>query len=182
MTSAPARHPHIAALDDVPVDTFTSDEGFARTRRALGRAAHGRALGCSHIEVPPGASAWPFHAHCANEEAIFILEGQGLLRLGNERVPVGKDDYIALPADPDLAHQLINAGDGPLRYLCISTMISPEVGIYPDSDKIGVIAGSAPGGSPHERRLTAFYRRGDDVPYLTGERAAAPGNGDVSDR
>jgi uncharacterized cupin superfamily protein len=170
--TTPPRSRHVVSLHDVAADTFTSEEGFARQRKPLGRAAGGRALGCSHLEVPPGASAWPFHAHFANEEAIFVLEGEGLLRLGDEHVAVRKDDYIALPADPDLPHQLINVGDTPLRYLCLSTMLSPEVGVYPDSGKLGIIAGSAPGGPADERRITAFYRRGDDVPYLTGERVA----------
>ena len=165
------RHPHVVNLKAVEADEIDTPQGFKRSRRMLGRAAGGRDLGTSYLEVPPGASAWPRHAHFANEEALFILEGQGELRLGDDRVSVGAHDYVALPADPDLPHQLVNTGHHTLKYLCISTMRSPEVGVYPDSGKIGVIAGSAPGGPPENRRMTAFFRTGDDVPYYDGERS-----------
>ncbi len=39
------------------------------------------------------------------------------------------------------AHQLINTGNGDLRYLGISSAAATEVVDYPDSGKIGVMAG-----------------------------------------
>ena len=77
---------------------------------------------------------------CAEEESIFILEGEGTLRLGPERIAVGPGDYIALPPGPDGAHQLLNTGAGPLRYLCFSTVQRVEIVGYPDSQKIGTRA------------------------------------------
>ena len=91
--------------------------------------------------VQPGRRAFPFHAHLVNEEALFILDGTGSLRLGDHTVAVRAGDYVALPAGTDGAHQLVNDGDAPLRYLCVSTMTSPEVALYPDSDKLGVMGG-----------------------------------------
>jgi uncharacterized cupin superfamily protein len=50
------------------------------------------------MEVSPGRTAWPYHYHTANEEAIYILHGAGTLRVGNVRSTVTAGDYIALPA------------------------------------------------------------------------------------
>ena len=72
------------------------------------------------------------------------------------------------PASAAGAHRLHNDGDDPLRYLALSTMRDPDVTVYPDSEKIGVYAGSAPGGES-ERDVSGYYRRDDDVDYWTGE-------------
>lgn len=117
---------------------------FACRRKTLGRATGGAQLGASLYEVPPGKAAFPYHAHYANEEAIFILEGVGTLRTAEGEREVRKGDYIALLAGGDKPHQLWNSGASPLRYLCVSTMHEPEVLRYPDSGKLGVMAGSAP--------------------------------------
>lgn len=58
---------------------------FACRRKTLGRATGGAQLGASLYEVPPGKAAFPYHAHYANEEAIFILEGVGHLAYGRGR-------------------------------------------------------------------------------------------------
>jgi uncharacterized cupin superfamily protein len=65
-------------------------------------------------------------------------------------------------------HRVINDGDDTLRYLALSTMNEPDVTVYPDSDKIGVYAGSAPG-SDDPRSVAGYYRRDDDVDYWLDE-------------
>ncbi len=67
------------------------------------------------------------------------------------------------------AHQMRNTSHGDLEYLCVSTMIAPEVAEYPDSGKIGIIAGSAPGGDKARRSLFRFYKKDGDVDYYEGE-------------
>ncbi len=48
-------------------------------------------------------------------------------------------------------------------------MIEPDISIYPDSGKVGLFAGAAPGG-PKERRALGKYLRGDaEVSYYEGE-------------
>jgi uncharacterized cupin superfamily protein len=103
--------------------------------------------------VPPGRTAWPRHWHAANEEALFILEGEGTLRIGEALVQVRAGDYASLLAGPEHAHALVNTGTQPLRYLCMSTTIKVEVAGYPDSGKIGAMA-RGPDGKPWVRLLT----------------------------
>jgi uncharacterized cupin superfamily protein len=112
-------------------------------RRRLGSAAGGRQLGASLCELPPGARSYPFHWHGANEEALYVIEGRGLARLGDVEVAIGPGDYLAFPIGPAHAHQLINAGDTPLVYLCVGTEHRCEVVGYPDSNKLKVLAGES---------------------------------------
>jgi uncharacterized cupin superfamily protein len=121
------------------------------------------------MELPPGHAAWPTHFHCANEEAVFIIQGTGELRIADQRVPLRAGDYVALPVGPEGAHQIYNNSGAPLVYLAMSTMVPTDIAVYPRSDKIGVFGGAAPGGPKHERVVAGFYRRIDAVEYWDGE-------------
>jgi uncharacterized cupin superfamily protein len=144
-------------------------ERFSFKRRMLGLATGAEKLGCSLFEVAPGKRAWPFHFHFANEEALYILEGSGSLRLGIEEFAIGKGHFVTFRTGADSPHQLINTGTAALRYICFSTMNSPEVTGYPDSKKIGVIGGRAPGAKPTVNVLRKVFRETDDVDYYDGE-------------
>jgi uncharacterized cupin superfamily protein len=121
-------------------------------------------LGCSVIAVPPGRAAFPFHSHRANDELFVILDGEGELRLGQQRHAVAAGDVIGCPSGgPEGAHQLVNTGSDELRYLAISTMRSPEICEYPDSDKIGALASTA------MARFAYIARRADGVGYWEDE-------------
>ncbi|HEV7121542.1 MAG TPA: cupin domain-containing protein, partial [Candidatus Paceibacterota bacterium] len=68
------------------------------------------------------------------------LEGEGELRMGEERTQVKKGDFIACPAGgKDVAHQVINTSDSELKYLAVSTKLSPEIADYPDTGKFGIL-------------------------------------------
>lgn len=139
-------------------------------RQQLGEAAGSEQLGCSVYAVPAGKHTWPYHYHTANEEAVFVLDGEGELRGPDQaRVALQPGTYVALPAGPEGAHQIENTGDEPLRYLAISTMADPDVLVYPDSEKIGVMAGQPPGGDADERHVSAYFRREDAVDYWEHE-------------
>ncbi|WP_435196611.1 cupin domain-containing protein [Natronomonas sp. EA1] len=145
-----------------------SDSEMGLRRKQLGEAAGSEQLGCSLYELPPGERSWPYHYHTANEEAIYVLAGEGLLRLAGAEHALRAGDYVALPADESGAHRVVNDSDGVLRYLAVSTMNEPDVTVYPDSDKLGVFVGSPPGGRD-PRSLHGYYRREDAVDYWEDE-------------
>lgn len=157
----------VTNVEDLDWEMVSDGEaGFRRKR--LGTVAGSEALGCSLYELPPGERSWPYHYHTGNEEALFVLEGAGTLRLAGECHPLAADDFVALPADESGAHRVINDGNEPLRYLAISTMSEPDVTVYPDTGRIGVFAGSPPG-SDAQRDVHGYYRQEDTVPYWTDE-------------
>lgn len=159
----------VANVATVEEQVQERDEAVRWRRRQLGAAAGSRQLGCSHIELPPGQRSWPFHAHMANEEGIFILQGRPMLRLGSGTVSLQPGDYVAFPAGSEYAHQLVNGTEGTTKYLCFSTMVPNDVCLYPDSNKVGVFGGSAPGGDDSLREITRFYRNDADVDYWSDE-------------
>lgn len=163
------RHPNVVGEAELPATEFSRGEKYGERRQQLALAAGGHKLGCSLYEIPPGRTAWPRHYHLANEEAVYVLSGVGTLTLGDEQIPVGAGDYAALPVGEAYAHQLVNTGSEPLRYLCLSTMLEPDVTVYPDSNKLGVFAGAAPGGPRINRTFAAFVDNGARVEFWKDE-------------
>jgi uncharacterized cupin superfamily protein len=162
-------HPNVVNENELEWGEHSQGEKFGYRRKSLGSVAHGEKLGCSLYEIPPGRKAWPYHYHLANEEAIYVLVGSGTLRIGRVEVALSRGDYVALPVGEAGAHQIINTSGERLRYLCLSTMVEPDVLIYPDSGKIGRFAGSAPGGSKEKRTLHKYLRGDAEVGYYEGE-------------
>ena len=160
------RHPNVINVDEAEV-MDTKQGGFASRRRRLGAAAGAKALGCSHFEIDPGKTAFPFHFHTNTEEAIYVLEGTGTARIGAASVAVRAGDYLAYPASPEAPHALTNTGKGPLRYLALSSPTTPvtidAVG-YPDSKKIAFAAGVDPQKGLRSAALMKLIK--DDVPQV----------------
>lgn len=145
-------------------------ESFEARLGFIGPKVGAQKLGYNLTVVPPGKRAFPFHNHRANEEMFFILEGTGEARIGEARYPVCKGDVVACPpGGPETAHQLINTSmTEELKYLAVSTKLSPEVCDYPDSGKVGVIwdVTPEPGKPPTERYV---FRREQGLNYWEGE-------------
>lgn len=139
-------------LDEVEFNDI-EENGYYTSKRALFSAGIGaRKLGYNLTELPPGKAQCPFHSHREEEEMFLILDGEGELRFGDQRFKIRKHDVIACPTgDASVAHQIINTGKVPLRYLSLSNLSDTEVCEYPDSNKIGVFS-SGPG-TPALRKL-----------------------------
>jgi uncharacterized cupin superfamily protein len=142
-------------------DQIVEQGGFAFRRKRLGAAAGGTGLGVSWFELQPGKKAFPFHFHLANDEAVFILEGEGVLRLGDAEHPLRAGDYVGFNPGPP-GHQIVNRSEAPLRFLAISTMQEPEVAVYPDSKKVGVLA--------RRQGMMSVHKQGDAVDYYLDEK------------
>lgn len=140
---------------DLDWNAYDHDEATFR-RKELSNAVGCEQLGCSLYEIPPGDRSWPYHYHTANEEAIFVLSGSGLLRTPDGKKPLSAGDFASFPADESGGHRVINDSENPLRYLAMSTMNEPDVTIYPDKEMFGVFAGSPPGGRD-ERPFQGFF-------------------------
>jgi uncharacterized cupin superfamily protein len=148
----------ILNLEDVALDRSAHGEKFEVMDGPISPRVGAKLLGYSIAVVPPGKRAYPFHAHHVNEEMFLVLEGRGVVRIGDAEHPIRKGDVIAAPAGGrDTAHQIVNTSSEELRYLMVSTMLETEVIEYPDSSKVAVYVGSAPGGDPAKR---SFNHRG----------------------
>jgi uncharacterized cupin superfamily protein len=135
----------------------------------VGMKIGSRKLGFNVTRVPPGRAAWPYHSHHANEEMFFVLEGRGSIRIANRKHRIREGDFISLPPGPGSAHQIVNDSKAPLRYLAVSTMEAPEIAEYPESGKLGIFTGTAPGRTPGKRGYRHYARLRDRVGYWDGE-------------
>jgi len=136
----------------------------------IGAIIGAQKLGYNLTKVPKGQCAFPFHNHRVNEEMFLILEGCGELRYGDTTYPVSKMDIIACPSGgKKTAHQLINTGSENLLYLAISTMSSPEIAEYPDSNKFGLLAGFSPDCEGKSKNYQFISREEDSLDYWDGE-------------
>ncbi len=155
-----------SAFSNAPEGSSRFGAKIAPLSDALGMSG----LGAMVVTVEPGKSAFPFHNHLGNDEMFVILEGKGTYRFGPEKFPVKVGDICAAPrGGPDTAHQLVNSGDGPLRYMGISTMNDPDIAEYPDSGKFAAI-GIAPGTSFLDAHIKYVGKREDAHGYWDGER------------
>lgn len=160
----------IVNLGDVKCERITHGDKFEVADGSVGALIGSKQIGSSLMVVPPGKRAYPYHCHHVNEELFVILSGTGVLRFGGDEHPVREGDVIAAPAGGrETAHQLVNTGDVDLRYLAISTMLPTEVVEYPDSNKVAVYVGSAPGESAEKRTMNYRGRLGPQLAYWEGE-------------
>jgi uncharacterized cupin superfamily protein len=164
------RHPHVVNVDEIEGKANETGAKFGSTMRQLGRPAGGKQLGCVHYEIAPGRAAFPKHFHCMTEEAVFVLAGEGVLRIGDDEVPLRAGDYVAFPCGPGAAHQIVNRSTTKLSYVCFSTKPQGDVVVYPDSKKFAAAAtGDAATGTFWIREIRSLqdgklqYFDGEDV-------------------
>jgi uncharacterized cupin superfamily protein len=145
-------------------------ERFQAKLGAIGVKIGAQKLGYNLTVLPPGKRAFPLHHHRVNEEMFFVLEGEGEVRFGPERYPIKQGDFIACPpGGAEHAHQIVNTSSAELRYLAVSTKLTPELVEYPDTGKFGIMAEvMKPGEAKPE--IFRFVGRPDvQVDYWEGE-------------
>jgi uncharacterized cupin superfamily protein len=149
--------------------TGKAAERFGSKMGAIGTRIGARLLGYNITSVEPGKRACPLHNHHANEEMFYILAGSGELRVGAEVWSIRAGDFIANPpGGPASAHQIINTGSEELRYLAVSTMITPETVEYPDSGKIATYSRQTTADGS-QRVVVHIGHASEGVDYWEGE-------------
>lgn len=124
-------------------------------------------LGYNFSIIPPGGKSSPFHNHRINEEMFLVIEGEGILRFGEEEYPVRKHDVIACPpGDRSVAHQFKNTGEVDFKYLALSTKLGYEIAEFPDSNKVTVTVGDY-----GNVQLSHAFKVEQAVDYFEGEEA-----------
>jgi len=103
----------IQNINSVPA--FTTKDGSEIRELLAHRNSSIRNQTLAEARLPSGGCTAPHH-HIATEEIYFILDGCGLMRIGEETAAVGPGDAVAIP--PGASHQITNTGSGPLRFLC----------------------------------------------------------------
>lgn len=129
-----ARPPTIVALADVPASTQQRGP-VHRTRRDVATAAGSVLSGLQHVQVAPGGRSSTRHCHALEDEIFVVLEGEGVVLLGDERHGVRRGSVVARPRASGVAHAF-EAGDGGLTLLAYGTREPADTCWYPDSRKL----------------------------------------------
>lgn len=163
-------HP-ILNIADLEYFTMNHGDRFDGRIGYIGAKLGAKQLGYNLTVLSPGKSAFPFHNHRVNEEMFFVLEGEGEVRIGANRYPIRQGDAIACPAGgPETAHQIINTSQTTeLKFLAVSTRMSPEVSEYPDSGKFGVMTSFPEDTDGQTIPLRFVGRETEGLDYWDGE-------------
>jgi uncharacterized cupin superfamily protein len=74
---------------------------------------------------------------------MVVLRGRPTLRTGEGSRQLDEGDVVHFPTGPDGAHGMTNETDQPVRFVMVSTLVTPEVAEYPDLKQITAQARTA---------------------------------------
>ncbi|CAN7519177.1 cupin domain-containing protein [Phenylobacterium sp. LjRoot225] len=113
-----------------------------RTRRKLGDAAGLTQFGVNLLRLPPGQWSAQRHWHTAEDEFVYVLEGEGVLVTDEGEQALKAGDCAGFPAGAPNGHHIQNRSDRELVLLEVGSRRPAEDACdYPDIDMI------APAGS-----------------------------------
>jgi uncharacterized cupin superfamily protein len=107
--------------------------------RFLGLPSGAKDLGATVYELLPGSTGFNLHAHYGMEEMFVVLSGTPTLRTSEGEEPLQPGDFVYMPPGPDGMHTFTNPTAEPARLLAFSTLPIPEVVLYPEIGKVGVV-------------------------------------------
>jgi uncharacterized cupin superfamily protein len=137
LPDAPSPRPpdRIVALADVEPDLVL------RRRARLAEREFGRALGSvkstfAHMTIEAGCEGWPPHCHSLDEEFFVVLEGSGVVMLGDEEIPIRRGTVVNRPPSTKVPHSFRASPDADLVYLVYGDLPPNDICFYPRSGKI----------------------------------------------
>jgi uncharacterized cupin superfamily protein len=105
-----------------------------REKRALGDALGLSKIGISQTVLPPGKESSMRHWHTHEEEFIYVLSGELVLRTDAGEQTLGAGTCAGFPLGTEDGHQLINRSSQPAVYLEISNRDPADGATYTDVD------------------------------------------------
>ncbi len=132
----------MAKIDVGAVREF-SGSGYPAPFRDLVRGRHSKALGDAGgltqfgvklVRLEPGAASSQRHWHEAEDEFVYMLDGELVLVESNGETRMVPGDAAAFPAGVANGHHLVNRTDRDATFLVVGTRASRERCHYPDLD------------------------------------------------
>jgi uncharacterized cupin superfamily protein len=105
-----------------------------RAKRALGDALGLTRIGINHSTLLPGKESSMRHWHTHEDEFVYVLEGEVVLRTEGGEQLLRAGMCAAFPAGLEEGHQLINRSERPAVYLEVSNRDSADTAHYSDAE------------------------------------------------
>jgi uncharacterized cupin superfamily protein len=109
-----------------------------RTKRKLGDACGLTQLGVNLVTLAPGAQSALRHWHTIEDELVYVLSGEVVLRTNDGEQVLRPGTYAAFPAGKRDGHHFVNRSEAPVEYLEIGTRVNGDNAFYPDDDLVWV--------------------------------------------
>lgn len=105
-----------------------------REKRALGDALGLTQFGVNLTTLFPGKESSLRHHHAREDELVYILDGEVVLRTDDGEQVLTAGMCAGFPAGATNGHQLVNRSDRPARYLEIGSRQPADVVTYAEVD------------------------------------------------
>jgi uncharacterized cupin superfamily protein len=105
-----------------------------REKRKLGDALVLTMIGINHTTLAPGRESSMRHWHTHEDEFIYVLEGEVVLRTEGGEQTLTAGMCAGFPAGHADGHQLVNRSTKPAVYLEVSNRDERDVAQYSDAD------------------------------------------------
>lgn len=103
-----------------------------REKRALGNACGLTRIGINLTTLMPGKESSMRHWHTHEDEFVFVLDGEVVLRTNAGEQVLRAGECAGFPAGREDGHQFVNRSDRPARYLEVSNRDALDVAFYSD--------------------------------------------------
>src|SRR6516165_11691547 len=105
-----------------------------RFKRRIGDAVGLTRIGINYTVLPPGKESSMRHWHTHEDEFVFVLEGEVVLRTEAGEQVLRAGMCAGFPAGAEDGHHLINRSAADAVYLEVSNRDSADSAYYPDPD------------------------------------------------
>lgn len=107
---------------------------MARVRKPLGDAGGLTQFGVNLLILEPGTWSSQRHHHSAEDEFVYVLEGEVVMITDAGEEVLRPGDCAAFPKADGNSHQLVNRAQKPARLLEVGTRSEDDVCLYPGLD------------------------------------------------
>jgi mannose-6-phosphate isomerase-like protein (cupin superfamily) len=106
-------------IDEIPLE---DSHGGVQKKKVLVRKEDnvGKLIFLNEVYLEPGKE-FPLHDHLDLEEVFYIVEGNGIMKVGPEEEPVKEGDRIIVNVNE--AHSMKNTGDKTIKFIAIGIRV-----------------------------------------------------------
>lgn len=123
----------IARMEPILRTHFLNPNATRKTK-SLGDATGLTGIGIHLIEIEKGKDSTEHHFHHFEDEAVYVLQGNGTALIGSNSYVIKPGDFLGYPKG-GAAHSIKNTGIEILRILVIGERADHDICDYPNQKK-----------------------------------------------
>jgi uncharacterized cupin superfamily protein len=121
---------HWTELERPEATSYRGSSELLSIGAPLGRALGLKRLGVHHERLLPGRRTSYPHAESAEEELVFVLEGNPEVWIDGYLYALKPGDCVAFPSGTGISHTFINNSDCEVRLLVVGETDVPNAKVY----------------------------------------------------